>query len=116
VPAHTPRQAAHCRCAGRRDRLGEAARSGKPFATAAAAVFPAITLPGMGRPMVFITGAAAGIGRATALYFAGRDYLVGAYDIDELGLSRLAAEITGAGGQVHTGVLDVTNTTQWSER
>lgn len=70
----------------------------------------------MGRPTVFITGAAAGIGRATALYFAGRDYLVGAYDIDELGLSRLAAEITGAGGQVHTGVLDVTNTTHWSER
>ena len=31
---------------------------------------------------VFISGAAAGIGRATALAFARRGYRVGAYDID----------------------------------
>ncbi|MEU7215805.1 SDR family oxidoreductase [Nocardia iowensis] len=70
----------------------------------------------MGRPTVFITGAAAGIGRATALLFAAQGYHVGAYDIDEVGLTRLAADITGAGGSVHTGVLDVMNATQWAER
>lgn len=31
---------------------------------------------------VFITGAAAGIGRETALAFAAKGYSVGAYDID----------------------------------
>ncbi|MEU8895431.1 SDR family oxidoreductase [Nocardia sp. NPDC048505] len=70
----------------------------------------------MNSPTVFITGAAAGIGRATALLFAAQGYRVGAYDIDELGLSRLAADITAAGGTVQTGVLDVTKDTQWSER
>jgi NAD(P)-dependent dehydrogenase (short-subunit alcohol dehydrogenase family) len=33
---------------------------------------------------VFITGAAAGIGRATALTFANNGYTVGGYDIDEV--------------------------------
>ncbi|WP_028478366.1 SDR family oxidoreductase [Nocardia sp. CNY236] len=70
----------------------------------------------MSRPAVFITGAAAGIGRATAVLFAAQGYHVGAYDIDEVGLTRLAAEITAAGGSVHTGVLDVTKDTQWEQR
>ncbi|MET7771347.1 SDR family oxidoreductase [Nocardia sp. NPDC005366] len=70
----------------------------------------------MNSPTVFITGAAAGIGRATAMLFATRGYHVGAYDIDELGLTRLAADITAAGGTVDTGVLDVTNDTQWAQR
>ncbi|MEV0294476.1 SDR family oxidoreductase [Nocardia sp. NPDC050710] len=70
----------------------------------------------MSSPTVFITGAAAGIGRATAVLFAAHGYHVGAYDIDEVGLTRLAADITNAGGTVRTGVLDVTNATQWAER
>ncbi|MBH0778704.1 SDR family oxidoreductase [Nocardia bovistercoris] len=70
----------------------------------------------MSSPTVFITGAAAGIGRATALLFAAHGYHVGAYDIDEVGLTRLSADITAAGGTVRTGVLDVTNDTHWSER
>jgi NAD(P)-dependent dehydrogenase (short-subunit alcohol dehydrogenase family) len=70
----------------------------------------------MSRPTVFITGAAAGIGRATALLFAAHGYDVGAYDIDEVGLTRLAGDITGAGGTVRTGVLDVTDNTHWAER
>ncbi|WP_328407268.1 MULTISPECIES: SDR family oxidoreductase [unclassified Nocardia] len=70
----------------------------------------------MSGPTVIITGAAAGIGRATALLFAAHGYHVGAYDIDEVGLTRLAGDITGAGGTVRTGVLDVTNNTHWAER
>lgn len=70
----------------------------------------------MSSPTVFVTGAAAGIGRATALHFAARGYLVGAFDIDEVGLGRLAGEIEAAGGKVHTGVLDVTDDAQWRQR
>ena len=62
----------------------------------------------MGRS-VFITGAAAGIGRATARAFADRRYTVGAYDIDEAGLATLADEIRAIGGTVLTGHLDVTD-------
>ncbi|MDT5127939.1 MAG: hypothetical protein QOH54_3583, partial [Mycobacterium sp.] len=58
---------------------------------------------------VFITGAAAGIGRATALSFAKNGYLVGAYDIDEVGLKSLADEIDRFGATVVTGHLDVTD-------
>ncbi|MGQ4619210.1 SDR family oxidoreductase [Nocardia sp. R7R-8] len=70
----------------------------------------------MSRPTVFITGAAAGIGRATALLFAAQGYRVGAYDIDEVGLTRLYGDITADGGMVYPGVLDVTKHTQWAER
>lgn len=42
---------------------------------------------------IFVTGAAAGIGRATALLFARRGFRVGLYDVDELGLARVAGEI-----------------------
>ena len=41
---------------------------------------------------IFITGAASGIGRATALLFAERGWFVGAFDVDEAGLTRLQAE------------------------
>ncbi|MBB5914023.1 NAD(P)-dependent dehydrogenase (short-subunit alcohol dehydrogenase family) [Nocardia transvalensis] len=70
----------------------------------------------MDEPAIFVTGAAAGIGRATALLFAARGYHVGAYDLDEVGLERLAAEIKAAGGSVATGVLDVTDPAQWAAR
>ena len=58
---------------------------------------------------MFITGAAAGIGRSTALKFARSGYLVGAYDIDETGLASLNKAITSTGGRVVTGILDVTD-------
>ncbi|WP_137874578.1 SDR family oxidoreductase [Rhodococcus sp. Q] len=65
---------------------------------------------------VAITGAAAGIGRATALRFARDGWSVGAFDVDEAGLASLADAIRGAAGSVHTGVLDVTDAGQWRER
>lgn len=43
--------------------------------------------------VIFITGAASGIGRATALLFAAKGWFVGLYDIDEQGLASLQAEI-----------------------
>lgn len=68
----------------------------------------------MAERSVFITGAAAGIGRESSLLFARNGYRVGAYDIDAAGLATLAAEIAGFGGAVVTGVLDVTDTDQWA--
>ncbi len=47
----------------------------------------------MSRPSIFITGAAAGIGRATAELFAQRGWFVGLYDIDEAGVRELAAKL-----------------------
>lgn len=70
----------------------------------------------MTSPTVFITGAAAGIGRATAMHFARRGYRVGAYDIDLAGLAGLREEITAAGGDVSIGQLDVTDTDDWEQQ
>jgi short-subunit dehydrogenase len=65
---------------------------------------------------VFITGAAAGIGRATALNFARNGYTVGGYDIDEAGLTSLADEIEANGGMAVTGHLDVTDPDEMAQR
>jgi NADP-dependent 3-hydroxy acid dehydrogenase YdfG len=65
---------------------------------------------------VFITGAAAGIGRATALTFAKKGYTVGGYDIDEVGLTALADEIKELGGSSIVGHLDVTDSTEMAQR
>lgn len=65
---------------------------------------------------VFITGAAAGIGRATALSFARNGYLVGAYDIDEVGLKTLTDEVEDLGARAVTGHLDVTDADEMAER
>ena len=67
-------------------------------------------------PTVFISGAAAGIGRATAALFAGRGYRVGAYDIDIAGLASLREEITARGGEVAIGALDVTDADDWAQQ
>lgn len=65
---------------------------------------------------VFITGAAAGIGRATALKFAAKGYTVGGYDIDEDGLASLRDEITTLGAKAITGHLDVTDNDEMTTR
>jgi len=62
---------------------------------------------------VMVTGAAAGIGRAIALRFAGAGYRVGAYDVDIAGLVTLADEL---GDAVVTGSLDVRDPAQWRAR
>ena len=59
------------------------------------------------RPAVFITGAAAGIGRATATRFARAGWLVGLYDVNEAGVQGLRAEL-GEGNAI-AGKLDVTD-------
>ena len=70
----------------------------------------------MTSPTVFISGAAAGIGRSTALLFARRGYRVGAYDIDLAGLAGLREEITASGGDVAIGQLDVTDAADWEHQ
>ncbi len=50
-----------------------------------------------GRKCIFITGAASGIGRATAELFAERGWFVGAYDIDQQGLATIASDIGSDG-------------------
>jgi NAD(P)-dependent dehydrogenase (short-subunit alcohol dehydrogenase family) len=65
---------------------------------------------------VFITGAAAGIGRATALTFARKGFTIGGYDIDEVGLKTLAEDVQHLGGRVLTGHLDVTDPDEMAQR
>lgn len=57
--------------------------------------------------VALVTGAASGIGRATALRCAQAGLRVAAWDVDHAGLDSLAAEIQQAGGTVQTAVVDV---------
>ncbi|MGZ5363961.1 MAG: SDR family oxidoreductase [Mycobacterium sp.] len=78
------------------------------------------------RKSVFITGAAAGIGRATALTFARKGFTVGGFDIDEVGLKTLADEIdrlgatgsdvAGRAAPAIVGHLDVTDPDEMARR
>lgn len=54
-----------------------------------------------------VTGAASGIGRATALRCAQVGLRVAAWDVDRAGLDEVAAEIGAASGTVATAVVDV---------
>lgn len=65
------------------------------------------------RKSIFITGAASGIGRATALLFAEKGWFVGAVDINEKRLKALSEEIGGDNCFVH--VLDVTDKTAFEQ-
>jgi NADP-dependent 3-hydroxy acid dehydrogenase YdfG len=62
---------------------------------------------------IFITGAASGIGRATALYFAQRGWFIGLGDIDRKGLGELADQLGPE--KCHAAQLDVTNRAQWDD-
>ena len=61
---------------------------------------------------IFITGAASGIGRATAELFHAKGWFVGAFDIDEVGLKQL--ESTLGGRRCYTQYLDVCHPAEWS--
>ena len=60
-----------------------------------------------GDMLVAVTGAASGIGRATALAFAAEGAEVVVSDIDEAGVEQTAARIGAAGGAAHPYVVDV---------
>lgn len=62
-----------------------------------------------GRKSIFITGAASGMGRETALRFAREGWFVGAYDVNRAGLDALGAEIGAENGRF--ALLDVTSAT-----
>jgi NADP-dependent 3-hydroxy acid dehydrogenase YdfG len=64
------------------------------------------------RRTLFITGAAAGIGRETARLFHSRGFGVGLYDIDRSGVEALAGEL---GSRALTGTLDVTDAAAFAE-
>jgi NAD(P)-dependent dehydrogenase (short-subunit alcohol dehydrogenase family) len=66
-----------------------------------------------GRKSIFITGAASGIGRATAVLFAQKGWFVGAFDVNESGLASLTQEI--GSDNCMTGRLDVTSKANFEE-
>ncbi len=66
-----------------------------------------------GRKSIFITGAASGMGRETALLFAQEGWFVGAYDLNPVALETLEAEIGEANGLF--AVLDVTDRDGFAE-
>lgn len=67
--------------------------------------------PREGRPAIFVTGAASGIGRACAELFARRGWFVGVYDVDTDGAQAIAATL-GKDNAV-AGALDVSDADAW---
>jgi len=67
---------------------------------------------GSGRKSIFVTGAASGIGEATARYFAQRGWFVGLYDINQQGLLDVVDDI--GPGHCHSARLDVRSRDDWA--
>ena len=63
------------------------------------------------RKAIFITGAASGIGRATAQHFAARGWFAGLADIDEANLAETAALLPA--GQSSQHIMDVRDRDAW---
>ena len=59
--------------------------------------------------VALVTGAASGMGRATAHLFADEGARVGVADVDGAGATKVAGEIRAAGGEAADFALDVTN-------
>lgn len=66
-------------------------------------------LPGLPGRKVLITGAASGIGRATALRLGVEGALVGILDLDEQGAQKTASDICDAGGRAAAYRVDITD-------
>jgi len=64
---------------------------------------------GLAGKVVIVTGAAAGIGRATALRFAAEGARVAAWDVNAAEGASLAAEITARGGKAEFALVDVSS-------
>jgi len=64
---------------------------------------------GLRGKVVVITGAVAGIGRATALRFAEEGARVAAWDVSDKTASQLESAVKWAGGECHFQALNVTN-------
>lgn len=62
---------------------------------------------------IFITGAAAGIGRAIAEQFHADGWFVGLYDVNAAGVKALATEL---GERTHYGELDVSDPAAWQSQ
>ncbi len=65
-----------------------------------------------GRKTIFITGAASGIGAETARLFSRKGWFCGLYDIDDMGLKTIEAEL--GPDNCHTAHLDVTKREDWA--
>src|SRR5271170_7520826 len=63
---------------------------------------------GLRGKVVVITGAGAGIGRATALRFAEEGARIAAWDVSDRGACQLQTAIRQAGGECHFQVVNVT--------
>ena len=63
--------------------------------------------PGLRDKVVIVTGAAAGIGRATARRFAAEGCRVAGFDVNTAAGEALVAELAAAGGQAHFGPVNV---------
>ncbi len=64
--------------------------------------------------VALITGAASGIGRATALLFASQGARVAVADLDDSAGAEVVAQITSGGGQASFLHLDVSSESEWS--
>ncbi|CAN7232374.1 SDR family NAD(P)-dependent oxidoreductase [Rhizobium sp. LjRoot254] len=62
---------------------------------------------GLKGKIVFITGAANGIGRATAVAFAREGATLGLVDIDEKAMAEVKVEVAAVGGTAHTARADL---------
>ena len=65
--------------------------------------------------VAIVTGAASGIGAASARLFAAEGARVALVDLDEKGLGKIASEVEGAGGEALTIAADVSNADQARE-
>jgi len=74
-----------------------------------------LALPNLKGKIVFITGAASGIGAATARAFAAQGCELVLADLDETGLASTEISVQQAGAKVHVMALDVTEESQYTQ-